>query len=185
MPLRPFGFPTYSVQSRFTVETLIMDPATDMSGADPAVIERVRNAFIDRLYGPGAAEVRPRPLLRLSIVEIEALATIALDVCSTHTDDPDAAERDALDRLQRKRSGRTIFGLVEGPPIEALGRDIIMRGRIVLTDPGACIEPSVSATLYDPQGLVVDPDDHDDIIDGGFQIIMSVYDPADDGADAT
>ena len=76
MPLRPFGLPTFSVQSRFLVEMMIMEAAKIASGADPTVLERVRDVFTTRLYGPGTAEGRPRPLIRLSIVEIETLQTI-------------------------------------------------------------------------------------------------------------
>ena len=174
MPLRPLGLPTFSVRSRVTVETVVMDLPKDISGATLLVLDRVRDTLIDRLYGPGAADGWQRPLLRLSIVEIETLATIALDVCTKHPDDPDAAQQDALTRLRRKRSGTTIFGLVEGEPIETLGLDIIMYGRTVLTDPEACIPAAVSVTLYDHQGLVVDPDDHDDIIDGGLEILAFI-----------
>ena len=59
MPLRPFGLPTFSVRSRVTVEIVIMDPAEAMCGVSPLVIERVREVFIDRLYG-----VTPAPPLR-------------------------------------------------------------------------------------------------------------------------
>ena len=141
MPLRPFGFPTFSVKSRFLVEMMIMEAAKIASGVDPTVLERVRDVFTTRLYGPGTAEGRPRPLIRLSIVEIETLQMIALDVCSDHPNDPDAAQEDVAEKLRRKRSGRTIFGLVDGAPIETLGRDIIMHGRTVLTDPEACVPP--------------------------------------------
>ena len=121
MPLRPFGLPTFSVQSRFLVEMMIMEAAKIASGVDPTVLERVRDVFTTRLYGPGTAEGRPRPLIRLSIVEIETLQMIALDVCSDHPNDPDAAQEDVAEKLQRKKSGRTIFGLVDGAPIETLG----------------------------------------------------------------
>ena len=178
MPLRPFGLPTFSVKSRFLVEMMIMEAAKMASGVDPTVLERVRDVFITRLYGPGTAEGRPRPLIRLSIVEIETLQMIALDVCSDHPNDPDAAQEDVAEKLQRKKSGRTIFGLVDGAPIETLGRDIVMHGRTVLTDPEACVRAAMSITLHDEQGLVVDHDDHDDLIDGDLGIIMIVDDPA-------
>ena len=51
MPLRPFGLPTFSVRSRVTIEVVIMDLAKDISGATPGVLDRVRDTFIDRLYG--------------------------------------------------------------------------------------------------------------------------------------
>ena len=170
MPLRPFGLPTFSVRSRVTIEVVIMDLAKDISGATPGVLDRVRDTFIDRLYGLGATDGRQRPLLRLSIVEIDTLCTIALDVCSKHPDDPDAAQQDALARLRRNRPGTTIFSLVEGDPIETVGLEIITYGRTVLTDPEACIPAAVSVTLYDQQGLVMDSEDRDDIIDGGLEI---------------
>ena len=171
MPLRPFGLPTFSVRSRFVVERAIMDGAKAYSDADPAVLERVRDVFITRLYGPGTAEGGPRPLIRLSIVELQTLATIARDVCCDHPDDPAAAEQAVAERLQRVGPGPTIFGLVDGAPIETLGEDIIMWGRTVLTDPESCVPAAVSGTLYDDQGYVVDPDDHDDLIDGDLDII--------------
>ena len=173
------GIPTYSFQSRFMAERLVMEVAKIDSDVDPTVLERVRDEFITRLYGPGTAEGQPRPLLRLSIHEFEALASIALDVCSDHSNDPDAAQQAVAVRLQRKVSGPTIFGLVDGAPMETLGEDIITRGRTVLTDPEACVRAAVSVTLYDESGFVVDPDDHDDFIDGDFQFIAVVPDPAD------
>ena len=176
MPLRPFGLPTFSVKSRFLVEMMIMEAAKIAPGVDPTVLERVRDVFITRLYGPGTAE--GRPLIRLSIVEIETLQMIALDVCSDHPNDPDAAQEDVAEKLQRKRSGRTIFGLVDGAPIETLGRDIIMHGRTVLTDPEGWVRAALSITLHDEQGLVVDHDDHDDLIDGDLRIFMIVDDSA-------
>ena len=171
MPLRPLGLPTFSVRSRFVVELGIMDAATAYSDADPAVLERVRDVFITRLYGPGTAEGGPRPLIRLSIVEIQTLATIALNVCSDHPNDPDGAEQAVSERLQRVGPGPTIFGLVDGAPIETLGEDIIMRGRIVLTDPESYVPAAMSSTLHDDQGYLDDPDDHDDLIDGDSELI--------------
>ena len=156
-----------------------MEVAKTVSHVDPTVFERVRDEFVTRLYGPGAAEGQPRPLLRLSIFEFEALANIVLDVCSEHSNDPDAAQQAATERLQRKGPGPTIFGLVDGAPIETLGEDIITRGRTVLTDPEACVRAAVSVTIYDETGFVVDPDDHDDFIDGDFRFITLSVDPAD------
>ena len=37
---------------------------------------------------------------------------------------------------------------------------------------------AMAVTLYDHQGLEVDPDDHDDIIDGGLELISFASDPA-------
>ena len=171
MSLRPFGLPTFSVQSRFVVERAIMDDAKVNSDADPAVLERVRDVFITRLYGPGTAEGGPRILIRLSIVEIQTLATIARDVCGDHPNDPDAAHQAATERLQRVGPGPTIFGLVDGSPTETLGEDIIMWGRTVITDPESCVPAASTITLHDGQGFVVDPVDHDDFIDGDFKLI--------------
>ena len=42
MPLRPFGLPTFSIQSRFIAETVVMEGVKVASGAGPAVIERAR-----------------------------------------------------------------------------------------------------------------------------------------------
>ena len=113
------------------------------------------------------------------IFEFEALANIALDLCSDHSNDPDAAQKAVAERLQRKVSGPTIFDLVDGVPMETHGEDIMMHGRTVLTDPEACVRPAVSVTLYAESGYVVDPDDHDDFIDGDFRFIAVVPDPAD------
>ena len=179
MPRRLLGVPTYSFQSRFMAERLIREAAAIASEVDPTVRERVRDEFITRLYGPGTSEGQPRPLLRLSIFEFEALANIALDLCSDHSNDPDAAQKAVAERLQRKVSGPTIFDLVDGVPMETHGEDIMMHGRTVLTDPEACVRPAVSVTLYAESGYVVDPDDHDDFIDGDFRFIAVVPDPAD------
>ena len=74
-------------------------------------------------------------MIRLSIVEIQLLQEVALDLCSEHPDDPSAARQDLAGKLQRKRPGPTIFGLVDGTLMETVGSDIIMYGRTVLTDP--------------------------------------------------
>ncbi len=122
VPRQLYGTDTYSYQSRFMVETLIKEVAEVEPDTAPIVLERVRDEFITRLYGPGTAQDQPRALLRLSIHELEALMKVALDVCSDHPDDPDAAQNAVIERLQRKWPGPTIFGLVDGSPLEALAR---------------------------------------------------------------
>ena len=112
-----------------------MEAAKVLSDADPMPPERVGDVFITKLYGSGTAEGGPRPLIRLSIVEIQLLLDVALDLCSEHPDDPSAARQDPAGKLQRKRPGPTIFGLVDGTLMETVGSDIIMYGRTVLTDP--------------------------------------------------
>lgn len=119
------------------------------------------------------------PLTRLSIVEIQPLQDIALDVCSEHPDDPSAAQQDGGGTLQRKRPGATIFGLVDGTPMETLGQHIIMYGRTALTDSEAGVPAAISVALYSGRGLAVDPDDYDDLIDGDLQIVTLIRDPGD------
>ena len=180
MPLRPFGLPTTSIQSRFLTEMMIMKPVKEIGGASPDVLQRVGDHFITRLYGDDAAEGRDRPLIRLSIVEIDTLASIALETCSDNPDDPEAAQRELERRLQRKRPGATIFGLVEGDRIETLGRDIILFGRSLPTDPQASLPPAISFHLEHPDGHPVDLDDeHDDLVDEDSPFVAIVLDDED------
>ena len=111
---RLFGLPTYSIKSSFVVEMMIMKAAREMVVANADVLQRVQDVFITRLYGDIPDEGQNRPLIRLSIVEIEALLSIALEICADHPHDPDAAQRELETRFQRKNSEATIFGLVAG-----------------------------------------------------------------------
>lgn len=177
MPARPFGLPIYSIQSRFVVEMMILKAARESAVANSDVLQRVQEVFITCLYGHIPGEGRNRPLIRLSIVEIETLLFIALDICADHPHDPDAAQKELETRLQRKNPGATIFGLVAGDRMETLGSDIIMFGRNLPTDPEACLSPAISIHLVgsDGRSVVVD-DDYDDLVDEDFPFMTVLVD---------
>lgn len=134
-----------AVRSRNVVDREVIAPLRERGGISDDVLDAVRDAFNDGVYGGSGRTEQGRQPLLLGLPEVEYLREKAAAICGEHGDDADAAGRAAalLFSAARGNDERDNFRAFRERTLLPGGLVGALFGRMVTSDPAANIDAAV------------------------------------------